>query len=99
MPIYTIQVAGHKLKVQAANEADALAEANAWTPPKSKPVGAVFQPWKDFTDPLVRAGRAMKANPGNPLAVPGLALGFAEGVGNQITAPASRAGESGPADL
>jgi len=91
MPIYTIQVAGHKLKVQAANEADALAEANAWTPPKSKPVGAVFQPWKDFTDPLVRAGRAMKANPGNPLAVPGLALGFAEGVGNQITAPASRA--------
>ena len=55
MPIYTIQVAGHKLKVQAANEADALAEANAWTPPKSKPVGAVFQPWKDFSEPVQAA--------------------------------------------
>lgn len=59
--------------------------------PAAKPVGPVFQPGKDFMDPLSRAARAMKDNPGNPLAVPGLAMGFMEGVSNQLTAPVSRA--------
>ena len=91
MPVYTVRVDGHTLKIKADNEAQALAAANSWKPPAAKPVGPVFQPGKDFMEPLSRAARAMKDNPGNPLAVPGLAMGFMEGVSNQLTAPMSRA--------
>lgn len=91
MPTYTIKVQGHTLKIKAPDEASAVAAAQAWKPPAAKPVGPVFQPGKDFMDPLSRAARAMKDNPGNPLAVPGLAMGFMEGISNQLTAPVSRA--------
>ena len=94
MPIYTIQTpGGRKLKIEAANEADAMRGARQWHAENggSKPVGPVFQPVKDFWDPMDLALRALKRNPGNPLAVPGVGMAFAEGIASQVTAPAARA--------
>lgn len=100
MPIFTIQVDGHKLRIQAPDEATALSEANAWKPEKAKPSGPVFNPGKDAMRAIrpvldrgtaaienLRQGKPVDALD-NPLLSAPLAL--LQAVTNQVTGPASR---------
>jgi len=103
MPIFTIQVDGHKLRIQAPDEATALSEANAWKPEKAKPSGPVFDPVKDAKRafaPLaesvksdmaaLRAGKPASINPMDNPVIGGVAA-TVQALTNQITGPASRA--------
>lgn len=65
MPIYTIETpGGRKLKIEAANEADAMRGAKQWHAENgaAKPVGPVFQPGKDFAAPIAEAFDRVKAD-------------------------------------
>jgi len=101
MAIYTIQVDGHKLRIQAPDEATALAEANAWKPEKVKPSGPVFNPGKDAMraiQPVLDRGKVgienlRQGKPVDPLDNPLLSgpLALIQAVTNQVTGPVSRA--------
>lgn len=93
MPTYTIKVDGHTLKIKAPDEAQALAAARGWKPDD---VGPVFQPGKDFVEPLKRGFATLgdevsKGAQGSPLALAAPLFGGLEGLANQVTAPAARA--------